>query len=125
MDQNNVATQYGSNFTTAASDGIAVSKVIPMIREGNFSSEYFLRDDGSNLRVSISHSVEKKTKYERHLFKLTKETPSADGSTSLEEAYVVLRGPKTMTVATAEALVVDVKAWLTSDTVRRLFGWQS
>jgi hypothetical protein len=120
-----MATNYGVSFDTKAGALETASTTIPQIREGNFSSEYLKKMDGYNLRVSIGHTEEKTTKYERHLFKVSKITPQMGGKATAEEAYVIIRGPKTMGETTAKALVLELQTFLTPDHVSRLFGWQS
>lgn len=78
---------------TVAIDGVNHS--LSRINQDNFSSVYFKKGDGFEIRMTIRHTLEKATalgQFERHNVDLQYITFGEDGSMRTDQTYVVFRG---------------------------------
>jgi hypothetical protein len=115
---------WGTSVSLANIPGTATD--IPRIREGNYSSEFLSKQDGHDIRVTIAHSREKNTGYDRHLIKVSKAVKkTAAEPAHLVEAYFVLRGPDHSAEADVLKVAKDLLSLLTDANIKRAYGWQS
>jgi hypothetical protein len=108
----------------------ATDKVLPMISEGNYSSEFLLRESDQEFRMKVRHSKEKAvggaTPLDRHNVELTIRTfPTADlplGRT--ESVYAVIRSDPNSDGSTAAVIARGLGSFVV-DKRAELIAWQA
>lgn len=108
--------------TQAISDIEAGETSLTKIREGGYSSEYLHKSANTATKLSVAHSVEKSTKFERHLVKLSRTTLEGLG---VHEAYIVIRSDPVMGTVEPAKVAQGLVALLTDAYIARILAWES
>lgn len=111
--------------TTVTIDGVA--KNLSRINQDNFSSTYFLKESGREIKLVIRHSYEGKSgplQYERHNIDITDTTWDGEGNPTTIQAYTVFRMKRGSDAAAAIDLTTALNAWVTTN-VAAIAGWES
>ncbi|DAD51286.1 TPA_asm: coat protein [ssRNA phage Gephyllon.1_27] len=120
----------GNTLTITLDGSGGTAKVLNLIDDGNYSSEYFLPGTTSNFRAKVRHSKESAKagaiQYIRHNVEFTEEV-FADGATPafIRQAYFVIRHKEGDVEASVTDLGEALSFFMTDTTLTKLFGWES
>lgn len=117
---------------------ISATLTTKLVREGNYASEYRLRDSASDIAVNIKHSIESKLvngeRMDRHYVSIKRTFyPGTDNGVAYPareyEAYVVMRTPHNDDTgrvgAVLDNLVYALNTANTDGIRQEVLGWES
>jgi hypothetical protein len=109
----------------------AVAKVLNLINQDAYQSEYFLKEATQEFTLRVRHTKEKAlingVAMDRHNVELTRTLYSTGAGIpdKIEQCYVVMRFPRTADAAVSVHLQSALNAYLAAATTTKIIGWES